>query len=56
MTIAGVASFIVGALVLFNSPGVPQFDRDSVPLVVGVGVAIGVMFASILTFALTRAA
>lgn len=52
LTAAGVASFIVGALVLFNSPGVPQFERVSVPLVVGVGIAIGLMFATILTFAL----
>ena len=27
LTVAGVTSFIVGALVLFNSPGVPQFER-----------------------------
>jgi membrane-bound serine protease (ClpP class) len=52
LTTAGVASFIVGALVLFNSPGVPQFERVSVPLVVGVGISIGLMFAAILTFAL----
>ena len=52
LTTAGVASFIVGALVLFNSPGVPQFERVSVPLVVGVGIFIGLMFALILTFAL----
>lgn len=52
LTAAGVASFIVGALVLFNSPGVPQFERVSIPLVVGVGISIGLMFAVILTFAL----
>ncbi len=52
LTVAGVASFIVGALVLFNSPGVPQFERVSVPLVVGVGTFIGLIFAVILTFAL----
>ncbi|HMA06903.1 MAG TPA: NfeD family protein, partial [Ramlibacter sp.] len=52
LTAAGVASFIVGGLMLFNSPGVPQFERVSVPLVVGVGVAIGLMFAGILTYAL----
>ncbi len=52
LTAAGVASFIGGALVLFNSPGVPQFQRVSVPLVVGVGVSIGLMFAGILTYAL----
>ena len=52
LTAAGVASFIIGGLVLFNSPGVPQFERVSVPLVVGVGIAIGLMFATVLTYAL----
>lgn len=52
LTAAGVASFIIGALVLFNSPGVPDFQRVSVPLVVGTGVAIGLMFMVILMFAL----
>lgn len=52
LTAAGVASFIVGALVLFNSPGVPQFERVSVPLVIGVGVGFGLMFGAILAFAL----
>ncbi len=52
LTIAGVASFIIGALVLFNSPGVPAFQRVSVPLVVGTGFVIGLMFMVILMFAL----
>jgi len=52
LTLAGVAAFIVGALVLFNSPGVPAFERVSVPLVFGVGISIGLMFAGILTYAL----
>ncbi len=52
LTVAGVASFIVGALVLFNSPGVPQFERVSVPLVVSVGTLIGLLFAVIISFAL----
>ena len=52
LTAAGVGSFIVGALILFNSPGVPQFERVSVPLVVGVGIAIGLLFAAILSFAM----
>ena len=52
LTVAGVASFIVGALVLFNSPGVPEFERVSVPLVIGVGVGFGLMFGGILAFAL----
>jgi membrane-bound serine protease (ClpP class) len=52
LTTAGVASFIIGALVLFNSPGTPQFQRVSVPLVVATGFIIGLMFMIILMFAL----
>lgn len=52
LTAAGVASFIVGALVLFNSPGTPDFLRVSVPLVIGTGLAIGAFFFAILVYAL----
>jgi membrane-bound serine protease (ClpP class) len=52
LTTAGVASFIVGALVLFNSPGTPQFQRVSVPLVIATGFFIGLLFMVILMFAL----
>ena len=52
LTAAGVGSFIVGALVLFNSPGTPQFQRVSIPLVIAVGLGIGALFAVILTIAL----
>ncbi|HEX6033787.1 MAG TPA: nodulation protein NfeD, partial [Anaerolineales bacterium] len=52
LTTAGVASFIIGALVLFNSPGVPQFQRVSVPLVVATGLIIGMLFMVILLYAL----
>ncbi len=52
LTTAGVASFIVGALVLFNSPGTPQFQRVSVPLVIGTGLVFGAIFMVILMFAL----
>ena len=52
LTVAGVASFIVGALVLFNSPGTPDFQRVSVPLVIAVGITIGLLFFGILMFAL----
>src|SRR6185503_17259123 len=52
LTAAGVASFIIGALVLFNSPGVPQFQRVSVPLVLGMGIFLGLSFFGILLFAL----
>ena len=52
LTAAGIGSFILGALVLFNSPDVPQFQRVSVPLVVLVAVLMGVSFAIIIGFAL----
>lgn len=52
LTIAGVAAFIVGALVLFNSATVPQFQRVSVPLVITFGVFLGLVFFGILMFAL----
>jgi membrane-bound serine protease (ClpP class) len=52
LTAAGVGSFIVGALVLFNSPGTPEFQRVSVPLVVSTGIFLGLIFFVILVFAL----
>jgi membrane-bound serine protease (ClpP class) len=52
LTAAGIASLVVGALVLFNSPGTPQFQRVSLPLVILVAIAIGVTFAIIVGFAL----
>ena len=52
LTVAGIGSFVVGALVLFNSPGTPQFQRVSLPLVIGVAAIIGISFAIIVGFAL----
>jgi membrane-bound serine protease (ClpP class) len=52
LTVAGVASFITGALILFNSVRVPGFAPVSVPLVIGTGIFIGLTFLVILTFAL----
>jgi membrane-bound serine protease (ClpP class) len=52
LTAAGIGSFILGALVLFNSPGVPQFQRVSVPLVIGVGIITGILFALVVGFAI----
>jgi len=52
LTVAGAGSFIVGALTLFNSPGVPAFERVSVPLVVVTALAFAGSFFIILTFAL----
>ncbi len=49
---AGVASFIAGALVLFNSPGTPAFQRVSVPLVVGAGIFTAGFFLVVLAFAI----
>ena len=52
LTIAGVGSLIVGALVLFNSPATPEFQRVSVPLVVVSSLITGGSFLVILVFAL----
>jgi membrane-bound serine protease (ClpP class) len=52
LTVAGVISFIVGALVLFNSPGVPSFQRVSIPLVVGTAILTGSAFVVIIGFML----
>lgn len=52
LTIAGVASFITGALILFNSALVPGFPRVSVGLVVGMGVFIGLTFFTVVMIAL----
>lgn len=52
LTAAGVGSLIVGALVLFNSPNVPPFQRVSVPLVVGMSLLTGGTFFGVLLIAL----
>jgi membrane-bound serine protease (ClpP class) len=50
LTVAGIASFIIGALVLFNSPGTPQFQQVSIPLVVLVGILTGAAFGVLVGF------
>jgi len=52
LTAAGVASLIIGALVLFNSPSLPSFTRVSVPLVVTMSTITGLTFFAILMFAI----
>jgi membrane-bound serine protease (ClpP class) len=52
LTAAGVVSLIVGALVLFNSPSVPSFQRVSVPLIIGMSTATGAIFFTIMIFAI----
>jgi membrane-bound serine protease (ClpP class) len=51
LSIAGVISFIVGALVLFNSPGTPQVQQVSVPLVVITGSLFGLLFMAVVILA-----
>jgi membrane-bound serine protease (ClpP class) len=50
LTAAGIASFIIGALVLFNSPGTPDFARVSIPGVILLAVILGSTFAVIVGF------
>jgi len=52
LTVAGVVTFITGALVLFNDASLPGMPPISVPLVVGTGLFIGVTFFIVLSFAL----
>ncbi len=52
LTVAGAASMLVGALVLFNSPGVPNFQRISIPGAVLISLFSALSFFTILMFAL----
>jgi membrane-bound serine protease (ClpP class) len=52
LTAAGLASFIIGALVLFNSPGTPASQRVSIPLVIGTAVVTGALFFTVVSFAI----
>lgn len=52
LTAAGVGSLIAGSLMLFNSPQAPDFQRVSIPLVIGTSLGIGVLFFIVFTFAL----
>jgi len=52
LTTAGVGSLIVGALVLFNSPGTPTFQRVSVPLVIGTSLVTAAVFLVIILYAI----
>ncbi|MDX1600355.1 MAG: nodulation protein NfeD [Anaerolineales bacterium] len=49
---AGLGSLILGALVLFNSPGAPGFLRVSIPAVVSIALLTGGTFLLIVGFAL----
>ena len=52
LTAAGIASFIVGSLILFNSVRTPGFPSVSVPLVVGTGIFLALSFSIIISFAI----
>ena len=52
LTTVGIITFIGGALMLFNSPGTPQFQKVSVPLVVVVGLLTGALFGVLVGFGL----
>jgi membrane-bound serine protease (ClpP class) len=52
LTIAGAGTFIAGALILFNSPATPEFQRVSVPLIVGTGITLALIFSLFLGLAL----
>jgi membrane-bound serine protease (ClpP class) len=52
LTAAGVGSMIVAALVLFNSPNVPSFERVSIPVAVVSSLMTGGLFFGILIYAL----
>ena len=52
LTFAGSASFIVGALILFNSITVPGYAKVSVWLIIGTGLIIGLSFFTVLMVAL----
>jgi membrane-bound serine protease (ClpP class) len=52
LTAAGVASLIIGSLVLFNTSTTPSFQRVSVPLVVGTSLITGLIFFVIMLIAI----
>lgn len=52
LTAAGIGTFIAGALVLFNSPGTPEFQRVSVPLVIVTALITAAAFFTIVSFAI----
>ena len=53
MTVAGVLSFVAGALILLpNSVRVPGYALVSVPLVIGTGIILALTFLFIVSFAL----
>jgi membrane-bound serine protease (ClpP class) len=53
LTAAGILTLISGFVILFNYPGSPQFARVSIPVVVGIGLMTGAVFAFIVAKAVS---
>ena len=51
LTITGIASFVFGALILFNSARTPGFQAVSIPLVLATAVVLAASFLVIVSFA-----
>ena len=51
LTAVGTGTFIAGALVLFNSARTPSYVNVSVPLVVGMGIFLGLTFFGVVMLA-----
>ncbi len=52
LTVAGVGTFIAGALILFNTPVGSPYGRVSIPLVIAVAVVTALFFAFVIAKAL----
>jgi membrane-bound serine protease (ClpP class) len=52
LTVAGVASMVAGALVLFNTAGAPAYARISLPVVITIALCFAATFLFIMTKAL----
>ncbi len=52
LALAGTATLLIGLLVLFNSPGTPEFARISVPGAVTISVLTAAFFIFVVTMAL----
>lgn len=52
LTAAGAGSLIAGGLILFNSPGTPEFQRISPATLIIVAILTAAVFVAIITFAL----
>lgn len=52
MAAAGLIVFIMGSMILFNSPATPAFQRVSISLIIGMGLFTAVFFFVIVSFAI----